>query len=101
MIRYLLVDREGTLWVATIKRIAFLRQGSKKFELGGAVGTGVTTLAEAKDGRVWFAEDNKGEVRPVPLGGHNEDSEFPAIVRKGLSSCSMIATALYGSRIST
>ena len=85
MIRYLLVDREGTLWVATIKRIAFLRQGSKRFELGGAVGTGVTTLAEAKDGRVWFAEDNKGEVRPVPLGGHNEDSEFPAIVRKGFS----------------
>jgi ligand-binding sensor domain-containing protein len=52
MIRYLLVDREGTLWVATTRRIAFLRQGSKSFALGGAVGTGVTSLAEAKDGGV-------------------------------------------------
>jgi signal transduction histidine kinase/ligand-binding sensor domain-containing protein len=85
MIRYLLVDREGTLWVATIKRIAFLRQGSKRFELGGAVGTGLTKLAQAQNGRVWFAEDNRGEVRPVPLGGHNADSEFPAIAGKGLS----------------
>src|SRR5215813_4450267 len=85
MIRYLLVDRGGTLWVATIKRIAFLRQGSKRFELGGAVETGVTTLAQAQDGRVWFAEDGRGEVRPVPLGGHNADSEFPVIARKGLS----------------
>jgi len=85
MIRYLLVDREGTLWVATINRIAFLRQGSKRFELGGAVGTGVTTLAQAPNGRVWFAEDNSGEVRPVPLGRLNADSEFPAIVGNGIS----------------
>jgi signal transduction histidine kinase/ligand-binding sensor domain-containing protein len=84
MIRYLLVDREGTLWVATIKRIAFLRQGSRRFELGGAVGTGVTTLAQAKDGRVWFADDGRGEVRPVPLDGHNSDAELPAIVGNGL-----------------
>ncbi len=85
MIRYLLVDREGTLWVSTIKRIAFLKQGSKRFELGGSVGTGVTTLAQAKDGRVWLAEDNRGEVRPVPLGEHSANSEFPAVGGKGLS----------------
>jgi signal transduction histidine kinase/ligand-binding sensor domain-containing protein len=84
MIRYLLVDREGTLWVATVKRIAFLRPGSKNFELGGMVGTGVTTLAQAKDGRVWFADDGTGEVRPVPLAGHNSDSEFPAVAGNGL-----------------
>lgn len=83
-IRYLLVDRQGTLWVATVKRIAFLRQGSKSFELGGIVGTGVTTLAQAKDGRVWFADDGRGEVRPVPLAGHNSESELPAIVGNGL-----------------
>jgi signal transduction histidine kinase/ligand-binding sensor domain-containing protein len=84
MIRYLFVDREGTLWVATIKRIAFLRQGSTRFELGGGVGTGVTTLAQAKDGRVWLADDGRGEIRPVPLRGHNTDSELPSIVEKGL-----------------
>ena len=33
MIRYLLVDREGTLWVATIKNMAFLKRGSKTFEI--------------------------------------------------------------------
>jgi signal transduction histidine kinase/ligand-binding sensor domain-containing protein len=84
MIRYLLVDREGTLWVATIKRIAFLSQGSRRFKLGGAVGTGVTTLAQAKDGRVWFADDGSGEVRPVPLDGHSSDTELPAVVGNGL-----------------
>jgi len=84
MIRYVLVDREGTLWVATVNRIAFLRPGSKKFELGGAVGTDVTTLAQAKSGRVWFADSRRGEVRPVPLGGHNPETEFPAIVGNGL-----------------
>lgn len=80
MIRYLLVDRGGTLWVATVKRIAFLRPGSKRFELGGSVGSGITTLAQAPDGRVWFADDGKGEVRPVPLDGRSSDTEFPAIV---------------------
>lgn len=84
MIRYLLVDREGTLCVATIGRIAFLPRGSRKFELGSNIGTGVTTLAQAKDGRVWLADDGRGEVRPVPLAGRNSESELPAIVGNGL-----------------
>jgi signal transduction histidine kinase/ligand-binding sensor domain-containing protein len=80
IIRYLLVDGEGTLWVATVKVVAFLRQGSKAFELGGPVGTGVTTLAQSKDGRVWFADNGSGEVST--LGGHN--AEGPAVVEDGL-----------------
>ena len=84
MIRYLLVDREGTLWVATVKVVTSLKQGSKTFELGGPVGTGVTTLAQAKDGRVWFADDGSFEVRPVPTGGHNSNAEGPAVVGNGL-----------------
>src|SRR5262249_21628609 len=85
MIRYLLVDRGGTLWVATVKRLRLLRQGSKRSDLGGAGGRGGHGLAQAEDGGGWFAEDGRGEVRPVPLGGHNADSEFPVIARKGLS----------------
>src|SRR5215472_16181910 len=85
MIRYLLVDREGTLWVATIRRIAFLPRGARRFELGGTIGTGVTTLAQAKDGRLWFADDGRGEVRPVPLAGRSSESQFPAIVGKSLT----------------
>ena len=84
MIRYLLVDREGTLWVATVKIVAFLKRGSKAFEIGGPVGTGVTTLGQAKDGRVWLADDGSFEVRPVPMAGHNSKTEGPAVVADGL-----------------
>ncbi len=84
VIRDLFVDREGTLWAATVKLITFLRRGSKTFEIAGAAGPGITTLAQAKDGRIWFADDSSGEVRPVPIAGHNSYGGNPAVVEDGL-----------------
>lgn len=84
MIRYLFVDRAGTLWVATVNRIVYLKRGAKRFELGGPVGTGVTTLAQAPNGRVWLADDGSFEVRPVPTEGHDSTASGPSIVANGL-----------------
>jgi signal transduction histidine kinase/ligand-binding sensor domain-containing protein len=84
VIRYVLVDREGTLWVATVKIVAHLKRGSKTFELDGPVGTGVTTLAQAKDGRMWFADDGSFEVRLVPMGERSSNAEGPAVAEDGL-----------------
>jgi PAS domain S-box-containing protein len=84
MIRYLLIDRAGTLWVATINRVAFLKRGSKRFEPGGLLGTGVTTLSEAPDGKVWFADDGSGTVAPLPKFGQDARSVRPSIAADGL-----------------
>jgi len=84
MIRYLFLDREGTLWVATVNRIVYLIRGSKKFELGGRVGTGITTLAQAPNGRVWLSDDGQNEVRPIPTEEHNLSAPGPTIVADGL-----------------
>ena len=84
MIRYLLVDRQGTLWVATTKMIAYLKRGSRSFDFGGSVGTGVTRLDQAKDGRVWFADDGRSEVSTVQIMGGKILHERPAVVGDGL-----------------
>jgi signal transduction histidine kinase/ligand-binding sensor domain-containing protein len=56
---YLLVDREGTLWVATGSQILFLPNGQKKFQDPGIHAGSVYALAEAPDGTIWFDDDNK------------------------------------------
>jgi signal transduction histidine kinase/ligand-binding sensor domain-containing protein len=84
MIRYLLIDGEGTLWVATVKQVVHLKRGSKRFEPGGPIGTGVTTLAQAPNGRVWLADNGVHEARPVPAKGRNSTSTVPLIALDGL-----------------
>src|SRR5258706_1701043 len=54
VIRDLFVDREGTLWVATVKVIEFFRRGSKAFELAMMAGTSISTLGHATAVLVWL-----------------------------------------------
>jgi PAS domain S-box-containing protein len=84
MVRALLVDHAGTLWVATVSRVAYLTRGSKVFKLGGSLGRDVTTLAQAGDGRVWLADDHRWEVRPVPIAKEKSAGELPVVLGKGL-----------------
>jgi len=84
MIRYVFVDREGTLWAATVKRIVYLKRGSKRFEVGGPITDAVTTLAQAPNGRVWLADDGPHVARPVPTEGRDSMASGPSIVTDGL-----------------
>ena len=54
-VRCLLVDRAGTLWVATDAALHRLSRGARSFEVAGPVDAIVPGMAEAPDGRVWFA----------------------------------------------
>ena len=84
MIRYVYVDREGTLWAATVNRVVYLKRGSKRFELGGAIGGAVTSLSQAPNGRVWLADDGNFQVRPVPAEGRDSIFGGPFIAADGL-----------------
>jgi len=88
VIRDLFVDREGTLWIATVKIVTFLMRGSKAFELAGAVGRGITTLAQAKTGECGLRTLVGGRSTTGPNGGHNSYAEDPAVVEDGCMSCS-------------
>jgi signal transduction histidine kinase/ligand-binding sensor domain-containing protein len=63
----LLLDRRGTLWVATEDTIAFLPSGARNFQSTLIHVGQVLQLTESSNGKLWMAETTRS-VRPVPLG---------------------------------
>jgi signal transduction histidine kinase/ligand-binding sensor domain-containing protein len=53
----LLVDREGTLWVATGSEIVFLPEGEKRFQRAGIHCGTVSVLTQRPDGAILFYDD--------------------------------------------
>ena len=56
---WLLLDREGTLWVSTGETIAYQRRGDARFRKTGARSTLNAVIAQAPDGAIWVS-DNLG-----------------------------------------
>ena len=73
---WVLLDRQGTLWVAGGETVQFLRHASHRFEDTGIRSGYDSTLALASDGTVWLGGES---VSPRPLIEHD------ALVRDGPS----------------
>ena len=75
-----LTDKDGTLWVATEKFIAFLPPNAKNFQVTQEKNTAVR-LAQAKDGRVWLGGyiENETCVKPVSVAELVPQAKNPQI----------------------
>jgi signal transduction histidine kinase/ligand-binding sensor domain-containing protein len=61
-----LVDRQGTLWVASGSNLYSLREGAKQFQLAAKAVGYITRLTQAPDGTVWMSALGMW-VQPIPL----------------------------------
>jgi signal transduction histidine kinase/ligand-binding sensor domain-containing protein len=62
---WMVVDRQGTLWLATDKELFFLRKGTRRFERTG-IPTGMyAVLALSPDGTLWLSDGLHG-TRALP-----------------------------------
>jgi signal transduction histidine kinase len=74
----LLVDREGTLWVATGSQILFLPNGKRQFRETGIHTGKVWGLTQAPDGAIWFS-DNARKVRAFRHDGGDKIELLPDV----------------------
>jgi signal transduction histidine kinase/ligand-binding sensor domain-containing protein len=61
---WVLVDSNGTLWVATGDTVVYAKPGARAFERTGVDSAMHAVLAEAPNGRVWVSDSRHG-TRPV------------------------------------
>lgn len=66
--RTVFADRDGTLWLATDTAIARLRKGARTFETLDLPTGRISQIAQAPDGGLWVAENERG-VRQLPIDG--------------------------------
>ena len=59
----LLVDREGTLWVAAGSQIVYMADGEKRFQSTGIRSGKASALLQAPDGSIWFHDDERDKFR--------------------------------------
>ncbi len=79
----LLVDREGTLWVATGSQIVFLPEGEKRFQSAGMQSGKVPAFTQAPDGAIFFYDDALKKLRAFRSGSDRKiemlaDIDIPA-----------------------
>jgi len=60
----LFVNSRGTLWAGIDHTVLYLKQGAKRFEATGVVAGSPNSIAEAPDGKMWMA-DNDRYVRAI------------------------------------
>ena len=60
---YILLARNGTLWVTTGETIVYLKRDSKRFERTGVQAGEYAVMAEAPDGSIWISDDVEGTRR--------------------------------------
>lgn len=75
--RDLLVDRAGTLWIATAEAVVFVPRGEKAFRKLDSPIDDATGLAQAPDGAIWVAESQV--VRPIAMTPMGSGRALPGI----------------------
>jgi len=73
----LLVDREGTLWVAAGNQILVLPEGEKRFQDTGIRTGRVFAFIQAPDGTITFHDDDKDAVRVIRRSRDGKIEELP------------------------
>ena len=82
----LLVDRDGTLWVAAENQIVFLAQGQKRFQRTGLKTGEVSALTEAPDGAILFFDEGSKRLRAFRRGKDNKIETLPAMDIPGVKA---------------
>lgn len=71
----MIVARDGTLWVTTLKSLVYLRAGASRFERSSEVVTGHGALSEDRTGKIWLSDESGS--RAVRVGASAAPAAVP------------------------